>query len=62
LQHHLDTTTAAKTIQEAKPKQAVLTHFGMLMLNKGPELEAYHIQQTTGIPTTAAQDNSKITI
>ena len=62
LRHHLDTTTAAKIIQETRPRRAVLTHFGMLMLNANPDTEAQHIQQKTATPTTAARDNTKITV
>ena len=62
LRHHLDTDTATKIVKEAQPRQALLTHFGMLMLNMDPEKQAHYIQRTTTIPTAAAQDDTKITI
>jgi len=59
---HMTTDDAVKIIEEAKPEMAVLTHFGMQMIFKGPENEARLIQQKTGIPTIAAADNMRILV
>jgi len=59
---HMTTKDAIKIIEEAKPETAVLTHFGMQMIFKGPAKEARLIQEKTGTPTIAAQDNMHITV
>jgi ribonuclease BN (tRNA processing enzyme) len=57
LKWHMCVDDAVKTIGEAKPKKAVLTHFGMRMiLNTTPEVEAKYIEEQTGISTIAAYD------
>ncbi len=57
---HMTTDDAIKIIEEAKPEMAVLTHFGMQMIFKGPEKEAKLIEEKTGVPTVAAQDGMHI--
>jgi phosphoribosyl 1,2-cyclic phosphodiesterase len=59
---HMTTNDAVKIIEEAKPEMAMLTHFGMQMIFRGPEKEARLIQEKTGVPTTAAQDGMRIKI
>jgi len=59
---HMTTDDAVQILEEVKPEMAVLTHFGMQMIFKGPANEARIIQQKTGIPTIAASDNMRITI
>jgi len=59
---HMTTDDAVKIIEEAKPEMAVLTHFGMQMIFKGPANEAKLIQQKTGVPTTAASDGMHILV
>jgi len=59
---HMTTEDAAKILDEAKPEMALLTHFGMQMIFKGPEKEANTIQDKTGIPTVAAKDGMHISI
>ena len=59
---HMTTDDAVKIIEEAKPEMAVLTHFGMQMIFKGPSNEAKIIQQKTGVPTVAASDGMHILI
>ena len=56
IETHLNTLGAMKLIQEAKPETAVITHFGMQMLNAIPEREAALIEKKTGIRTIAAKD------
>jgi phosphoribosyl 1,2-cyclic phosphodiesterase len=54
---------AVRILEEAKPRQAVLTHFGMRMLfETTPEEEARYVEKVTGVPTQAARDNMKIKI
>jgi len=59
---HMTTQDAIKILNEAKPETAVITHFGMQMIFKGPANEAKLIQQETGVPTTAAVDGMSINI
>jgi phosphoribosyl 1,2-cyclic phosphodiesterase len=59
---HMTTDDAIKIIQEAEPEMAVLTHFGMQMIFKGPANEAKIIQQKTNVPTVAASDGMHILI
>ncbi|MEM2104362.1 MAG: MBL fold metallo-hydrolase [Candidatus Bathyarchaeia archaeon] len=57
---HMTTDDALKIVEETRPEQVVLTHFGMQMLSKGPNGEAKLIEKKTGIPTVAAQDGTRI--
>jgi len=59
---HMTSDDAIKIIEEAKPEMAVLTHFGMQMIFKGPTNEARLIQEKTGIPTVAGADGMRITV
>ena len=59
---HMTTDDATKIISEAKPEIAVLTHFGMQMIFRGPEKEARLIQEKTGVQTVAAQDGMHVVI
>jgi len=59
---HMTTDDAAKIVEESKPEMAVLTHFGMKMIFKGPASEADFIQQKTGVPTIAAKDGMRLSI
>jgi len=57
---HMTTNDAIKIVQETHPEQAVLTHFGMQMIFKGPASEAKLIEEKTGVPTVAAVDGMRI--
>jgi phosphoribosyl 1,2-cyclic phosphodiesterase len=57
---HMTTDDAIKIIEETRPEQAVLTHFGMQMIFKGPAREAKLIEKETGVPTIAARDGMQI--
>lgn len=59
-QGHMTTADAVKIIEEAQPEKAVLTHLGMQMIFAGPEKEAKHIQEKTGVPTIAAKDGMRL--
>jgi phosphoribosyl 1,2-cyclic phosphodiesterase len=56
---HMCTDEAKTILEEAKPGCAVLTHFGMRMLNAGPEKEAKYLSGETGVPVVAARDGLK---
>jgi len=57
---HMTTNDAIKIIEETHPEQAILTHFGMQMIFKGPAREAKLIEKETGVPTIAAKDGMQI--
>ncbi len=58
---HMTTNDAIKIVEETHPEQAVLTHFGMQMIFKGPTREAKLVEEETGVPTIAATDGMQIT-
>ena len=57
---HMTTNDAIKIIKEARLEQAILTHFGMQMIFKGPAREAKLNEKETGVPTIAAKDGMQI--
>lgn len=57
---HLNSDDTIKILKEAKPGCALLTHFGMRMLNADPDKEAKYIEEETGIPTVSAVDGLKL--
>jgi len=57
---HMTTDDAIKIIEATHPEQAVLTHFGMQMIFKGPAREAKVIEEKTGVPAIAAVDGMLI--
>ena len=59
---HMSTEEAARVISEVRPEKALITHFGMLMVFKGPNREADLIERRTGIPTIAAKDGMRLTL
>jgi phosphoribosyl 1,2-cyclic phosphodiesterase len=56
LRGHLSVDDARDIIASARPNMAVLTHFGMRMLNESPIDQAKYIQVSTGIRTVAGFD------
>ena len=62
LKKHLSTDEAEKVLLEARPGCAVITHFGMRMLNAGPDDEAFYLEEVTGIPVISAVDGLRATI
>jgi len=62
LRGHLSTDDAKEIINAVRPKAAVLTHFGMKMLNANPPIEAAYIQNSTGIRTIAAANGMVLSI
>jgi phosphoribosyl 1,2-cyclic phosphodiesterase len=59
---HLNTDDALKIIEESNPEACIMTHFGMRMLNAGPEKEAAYLAEESGVPVYAAVDGLKATI
>lgn len=57
---HMDSGGAIKLLREAKPKLAILSHFGMKLINSMPELEAQKITAKSGVKTIAARDGMSI--
>lgn len=57
---HMTTDDAIKIIAETAPEMALITHFGMQMILKGPEREAELIENKTGVPTRAAIDGMRV--
>ena len=59
---HMSTDDAIMILGEAEPEMAVITHFGMKMLNAGPEREAEEIRRQTGVDTVAAVDDMRLKV
>lgn len=53
---HLSLDDVEKIIVAAKPKKAILTHFGLSMLKAKPYLQAKFLSKKTGIDVVAAYD------
>lgn len=58
---HMTTEGVIKILEKAKPKQAILTHFGMKILRAGPANIAKDIEKKSGVRALAAKDGMKIT-
>ncbi|NPV90246.1 MAG: MBL fold metallo-hydrolase [Firmicutes bacterium] len=59
---HLDLEDARRLIQAIQPKLAVLTHFGMRVLNYGPSRVARMLTEETGVEVIAADDEMVINL
>ncbi len=59
---HMTTEDAIKIVEDARPELALLTHFGMQMIFRGPEKEAKLIHEKTGVPTVAATDGMCVNV
>jgi phosphoribosyl 1,2-cyclic phosphodiesterase len=59
---HLCVEDARRIIDEVRPRQAVLTHFGMSMIEAGPESVAHRLSDQTGIEVVAATDGLVVPI
>ncbi|MBN2052542.1 MBL fold metallo-hydrolase [Candidatus Woesearchaeota archaeon] len=53
---NLNVDDAIKFIKKASPKLAVLTHFGIKMIESDPMYQAREIQRETGVEVIAAKD------
>lgn len=56
---HLSAPDAERIIREIKPRVAILTHFGMTMLQAKPWEIAQRMSEKTGIKVIAARDGMK---
>ncbi len=54
--HHLSTEDAGYLIEKLKPELAVITHFGMRVIQENPETQAKWIEERSGVKTVAARD------
>jgi len=54
--HHLSTEDAGYLIEKTKPEMAVITHFGMRVIQENPETQARWIEERSGVRTVAARD------
>ncbi len=56
---HLTPEDVIKVLRVARPKAAILNHFGMQVVKAGPDAIAQRIEAETGIPTIAAADGMR---
>ncbi|MDH3365966.1 MAG: MBL fold metallo-hydrolase, partial [Thermoplasmata archaeon] len=54
--HHLSTEDAGYLIEKVRPEMAIITHFGMRVVQENPETQAKWIEERTGVRTVAARD------
>jgi ribonuclease BN (tRNA processing enzyme) len=57
---NLDADDAVKLIEEIKPQLAIITHFGVKMMESDPLTQARRMQQQTGVQVVAAKDGLKV--
>lgn len=57
---HMNLEDAIKLIKETEPKLCVLQHFGMKVIEKGPEAQAKKAEKETGVKVIAAEDGMKL--
>jgi phosphoribosyl 1,2-cyclic phosphodiesterase len=57
---HLSSGGTIELLKAAKPKLAILSHMGMKVLRKGPDIEAALIQKESGVKTIAAKDGMRL--
>ncbi|AGB04163.1 metal-dependent hydrolase, beta-lactamase superfamily III [Aciduliprofundum sp. MAR08-339] len=60
--YHLSTKEAAKLVAAIKPEIAILTHFGLKMIEENPDFQADWIWKETGVRTIAADDGMVVEI
>jgi phosphoribosyl 1,2-cyclic phosphodiesterase len=53
---HLETKDVIEILKVAKPKKAVISHFGLKMIRADPDLEAKKIEYESEVETLAAKD------
>jgi phosphoribosyl 1,2-cyclic phosphodiesterase len=59
---HLCTEDVIRYAEAIRPELILFTHMGVRMIQDGPEEEAAHVQNITGIRTVAAKDLMKVRI
>ncbi len=60
--HHLSTEDAGYLIGKCRPELAVITHFGMRVIQENPETQAKWIEERSGVKTVAATDFMTLTL
>lgn len=60
--YHLSLEDAAALIAAARPRRAILTHFGMNMLRAKPWVLAERLSQQLGLPVAAARDGQTVAL
>src|SRR5512136_1690911 len=58
--HHLSTEDAGYLMEKCKPEMAIITHFGMRVIQENPETQAKWIEERSGVKTIAASDFMKV--
>lgn len=59
---HLDVDDAARVIGGIQPRLAILSHFGMRILNYGPSRVARLLSEQTGVEVIAAEDGMTVNL
>lgn len=59
---HLDVDDAERLIKSIRPRLAVLTHFGMRIINYGPSRVSRQLSEKTGVEVIAAEDEMTINL
>jgi len=54
--YHMCTEDAMLFVEHVKPELAVFTHLGIVMIKRGPHIQAEKTEKKTGIRTVAAKD------
>ncbi|HIE05164.1 MAG TPA: MBL fold metallo-hydrolase [bacterium (Candidatus Stahlbacteria)] len=57
---HLSVMDAKKIIESTSPKLTIITHFGMMMITKGPSRIARNLSRQTNARIIAAEDGMRI--
>jgi len=58
--YHLSVPDAKRLIEAIRPKQAIITHFGMTVWKAKPWLVAEQLSQETGVEVIAARDGMRL--
>ncbi|MEA2003664.1 MAG: MBL fold metallo-hydrolase, partial [archaeon] len=53
---HMDSYSAKRLIEKTNPKLVITQHFGITMMEVGPENEAKWLEKETGVKVMAAKD------
>ena len=59
---HLCTDDAITFIEKIGPEMVFFNHFGLKMVRAPPEVEAYWVQERTGVKTIAAEDGMRVSM
>jgi ribonuclease BN (tRNA processing enzyme) len=59
---HLTPEDVIRVLRVARPKVAILNHFGMQVVKAGPDAIARRIETETGVPTIAAADGMRFNL